>query len=101
MSSPFRLHLRNLPWDVMASVSVCVSSTAVGTDACSSDEDCELNGACSDKKCKCRSGWVGPSCGTLDVLPAPTAGAWPLHRYSEPTKSQMETFVKSENAARC
>ena len=77
----------NLPWHVMVSVSVCVSSTAVGTDACSSDEDCELNGACLDKKCKCRPGWVGPSCGTLDVLPAPTAGAWPLHRYSEPTIS--------------
>ena len=87
MSIPSVSTLTNLPWHVMVSVSVCVSSTAVGTDACSSDEDCELNGACLDKKCKCRPGWVGPSCGTLDVLPAPTAGAWPLHRYSEPTIS--------------
>ena len=56
-------------------------TTAVGSATCSSAEDCELNGVCGpDKTCVCRKGWVGPSCGTLDVLPALTRGAWPRYR---------------------
>ena len=56
-------------------------TTATGTAACSRDEDCELNGSCgASEKCICRRGWIGPSCGTLDVMPALTRGAWPAHR---------------------
>jgi hypothetical protein len=56
-------------------------TTAVGSATCSSAEDCELNGVCGpDKTCVCRKGWFGPSCGTLDVLPALTRGAWPRYR---------------------
>eukprot|EP01048_Picozoa_sp_COSAG05_P012229 COSAG05_NODE_1208_length_5523_cov_14.095686_8_plen_426_part_00 len=43
---------------------------------CVSSTDCALNGACTAGVCKCGSGWVGPACETLDVLPAPTVGAY-------------------------
>eukprot|EP01062_Namystynia_karyoxenos_P010983 TRINITY_DN13925_c0_g1_i1.p1 TRINITY_DN13925_c0_g1~~TRINITY_DN13925_c0_g1_i1.p1 ORF type:complete len:800 (+),score=200.38 TRINITY_DN13925_c0_g1_i1:86-2401(+) len=48
---------------------------------CATAADCELNGHCgSDGACVCDPGWEGPSCGTLRLLPAPTRGAWPMHR---------------------
>lgn len=52
--------------------------------------ECELNGRCSSTSagagsggggdCVCLSGWIGPTCGTLDLLPGPRRGAWPHHR---------------------
>ena len=47
---------------------------------CSDASDCELTGDCVNGKCECHSGWTGPSCATLDLLPAPFAGAWPATR---------------------
>lgn len=46
---------------------------------CATDADCEYNGACTASACACSSGWTGPSCGSLDLLPAPAASArlWP------------------------
>ena len=55
-------------------------TAASGTAACTSNADCELNGVCTHQQCHCNPGWVGPSCGTLDVLPAPVAGVWPAYR---------------------
>ena len=45
---------------------------------CVDSTDCALNGVCSTASgaCKCGSGWTGPACETLDVLPAPTVGAY-------------------------
>ena len=42
--------------------------------------DCEANGDCVAGACACLRGWTGPTCGSLDLLPAalPAARAWPL-----------------------
>eukprot|EP01051_Picozoa_sp_SAG22_P006500 SAG22_NODE_428_length_10591_cov_8.858178_3_plen_340_part_00 len=53
---------------------------ATGILGCTDDLGCELNGLCVSAKCVCDPGWTGPTCGTLDVLPAPVRGAYPLHR---------------------
>ena len=48
---------------------------------CANTLDCELNGSCNDDGCcECIDGWTGPSCGTLDLLPANFAGSWPVIR---------------------
>uniref|UniRef100_A0A7S2WTF9 EGF-like domain-containing protein n=1 Tax=Mucochytrium quahogii TaxID=96639 RepID=A0A7S2WTF9_9STRA len=48
---------------------------------CQSDEDCELNGLCEDRVCRCFNGWKGSTCGTLDLLPAKTPyGTWPTEK---------------------
>lgn len=47
---------------------------------CSDAIDCELNGSCEQGRCRCIAGWQGPSCGTLDLLPAKFAGSWPVQR---------------------
>ena len=38
---------------------------------CNGDEDCSLNGLCTNGQCACDSPWTGPECGRLDFLPAP------------------------------
>ena len=35
--------------------------------ACTNDEDCLLNGACSSGACTCDKGWTGPDCGELNL----------------------------------
>jgi hypothetical protein len=48
---------------------------------CRSSLDCDLNGECAnDGRCVCLAGWTGPSCGTLDLLPAKFSGSWPVKR---------------------
>ena len=47
---------------------------------CKTHLDCELNGVCRSSVCHCYRGWTGPTCGTLDLLPARRAGAWPATR---------------------
>ena len=37
--------------------------------ACVDDEDCELLGRCVSGACQCAPGFVGPTCGALDLLP--------------------------------
>ena len=39
--------------------------------ACSVDEDCGLLGDCVAGACACDAGWVGATCASLDLLPAP------------------------------
>ena len=43
---------------------------------CATDLDCELTGSCdaASGRCRCYPGWIGPTCGTLDLLPAPQRG---------------------------
>lgn len=44
---------------------------SVSTQACTSDEDCSLNGICSPANiCVCDPGWRGADCGELDLRPA-------------------------------
>ena len=62
-----------------------VSEPAEDPMGCKSDSDCELNGICSKntvvpRRCECDTGWFGPTCGRLDLLPAHEAGIWPTHR---------------------
>ena len=40
--------------------------------ACTTDKDCGLLGDCISGVCACDPGWVGATCSTLDLLPAPT-----------------------------
>ena len=47
--------------------------------ACSTDEDCSLNGRCAASACACVAPWRGDDCGVLDVLPA-TAPDGALYR---------------------
>lgn len=46
---------------------------------CSNATDCELLGECVAGQCRCFSGFTGPSCAQLDLLPAPAPlrPAWP------------------------
>lgn len=43
---------------------------------CVDNTDCAMLGKCSAGKCSCSSGWTGPSCQTLDLLPADPVGAF-------------------------
>jgi len=47
---------------------------AGGGGACTSDEDCNLNGLCVAAACACDPQWQGPLCGTLALLPADPLG---------------------------
>lgn len=38
--------------------------------ACSTEEDCNLNGVCTSNLCVCATPWKGSDCGELDLLPA-------------------------------
>jgi hypothetical protein len=38
--------------------------------ACSTDDDCSLNGICTDTACVCDPGWFGDDCGQLNLFPA-------------------------------
>lgn len=42
-------------------------------NSCKIDEDCGLLGICSSTSstCFCEPGWIGPSCASLDLMPAP------------------------------
>jgi hypothetical protein len=53
----------------LACFSVFVSVDAAGArdDPCSSDLDCQLNGACTSGACVCDKGWRGVDCGTLNL----------------------------------
>ena len=53
----------------------CALLVAAAT-ACRDDSGCSLNGVCVDARCDCDAGWVGPTCATLDLAPAPAVGAY-------------------------
>ena len=73
---------------VAAAIAATSRASRIGVDAkgsvagCATDLDCELAGSCDAASglCRCHPGWVGPTCGTLDLLPAKRRGAWPADR---------------------
>ena len=55
--------------------------SSVVASACTDDEDCELLGSCRGGVCVCSAGFIGPTCGQLNLAPADatTRGrVWPL-----------------------
>lgn len=56
---------------ILALLSTAVPATQ-SSPGCTTELDCELNGACRGGTCLCFPGWTGPTCGTLKLLPAPT-----------------------------
>ena len=58
----------------------CQKDLDIAALPCKTHLDCELNGVCRSFVCHCYRGWTGPTCGTLDLLPARRAGAWPATR---------------------
>ena len=54
----------------LAAASLLTTPTAAG--GCASAADCGRLGACKAGQCACFPGYAGPSCATLDLLPAPT-----------------------------
>lgn len=55
-------------------------------DACSTDEDCSLNGLCnnSTQACDCDPGWFGTDCGRLDLAPATRGTGYNHTSYTSP-----------------
>ena len=51
-------------------VVIVVGASSESTD-CATAADCGLLGTCKAGKCACYSGFTGPNCASLDVLPAP------------------------------
>jgi hypothetical protein len=52
----------------------------LASSACVDDSGCELLGQCVDGACHCLPGFVGPTCGVLDLLPVSSASkgrVWP------------------------
>ncbi|KAF9872031.1 hypothetical protein CkaCkLH20_10368 [Colletotrichum karsti] len=63
--------------------------------ACQTDEDCSLNGICvpnpktiqhstTAKACECDPGWVGDSCGVLDLAPATRYSGYNHTNFTKP-----------------
>jgi hypothetical protein len=51
----------------------CLLSAAIfswQTQACKTDDDCNLNGICRQGRCQCDPGWIAGDCGMLDLRPA-------------------------------
>ncbi|GME28287.1 hypothetical protein GTA08_BOTSDO01148 [Neofusicoccum parvum] len=53
-----------------ASTLLSLSLFGLPTTACTTDENCSLNGVCSDGSCICDPGWRSADCGELDLYPA-------------------------------
>lgn len=66
----------------------------VFTHACTTDFDCQLNGACDGGACSCRPGWTGADCGQFDFLPAPTT-----HAFWRPTSASWGGSIVQEGNA--
>ena len=49
---------------------VLVTATVAASAACSTDEDCQLNGVCVAGSCRCIRSWRGDACQYLNLLPA-------------------------------
>ncbi|KAH7058589.1 hypothetical protein B0J12DRAFT_594053 [Macrophomina phaseolina] len=52
--------------------------------ACTTDDDCNLNGVCSDGSCICDPGWRSADCGELDLYPA---ARWTAYNHTNATAS--------------
>jgi len=72
-----------------AAAALAAAAASAAAAPCQSDEDCNLNGACSAGACACFAPWGGATCGELQFLPiaapaifngypgaSPNASAW-------------------------
>ena len=50
--------------------SLIITGLLSAVSACSTDDDCHLNGICSSGACKCVPEWTGEHCGVLALEPA-------------------------------
>lgn len=56
---------------IFLSLSWALTVAYAQTSNCTKDEDCNLNGICSETSaCFCDPGWLGADCGVLDLRPA-------------------------------
>lgn len=69
---------------------ISLGALALACAACFVDEDCALNGICVASACVCSQGWVGASCGQLDLLPAPMPS---MNGYNVPNTSSWGAGV--------
>lgn len=56
---------------MLARCALVLAAVAASAAACSTDADCEHLGVCTAGACACDAGWVGQTCGTLDLVPSP------------------------------
>ena len=71
---------------------LAVFTVAAVTHGCVDDAGCELLGKCVAGRCNCLPGFVGATCGRLDLLPAPakTRGqVWPQAPMPESLRHTM------------
>lgn len=64
---------------------------ATNAQACATDDDCSLNGLCTDSTstntslaCQCDPGWFGTDCGRLDLAPATRYTGFNNTNYTSP-----------------
>jgi hypothetical protein len=55
---------------------VLLSVIVGGVLCCSNNEDCFLNGVCTNGACVCDYSWSGATCNTMKFHPAPVGGAY-------------------------
>lgn len=51
-------------------ISALVACLATAAFACTTDDDCSLNGVCQQGTCLCDAGWIASDCSRLDFRPA-------------------------------
>ena len=73
-------------------LSIYLVSPFLQVNACTTDEDCDLNGVCTDSVCHCDPGWLGADCGRLDLRPGPVQNGYNLNQ--EGTSSWCNSIVK-------
>ncbi|KAL1613413.1 hypothetical protein SLS54_010628 [Diplodia seriata] len=56
--------------------------------SCTTDDDCSLNGVCSNSTCLCDPGWRSTDCGELDLRPA-TKGTGYNHTFANASTSPL------------
>eukprot|EP01043_Picozoa_sp_COSAG02_P048469 COSAG02_NODE_4762_length_5013_cov_5.204314_8_plen_298_part_00 len=87
----FLLALLVPPWRAMAAAPY----------RCADDLGCELLGECVTGECRCRPGFIGPSCGSVDLAPAAAATGGAVWPQAEALRSNSSfswgfTVVKDE-----
>ena len=60
-----------MPASLRLSIAALSLASLSLSSACVSDEDCGLLGSCTAGACDCDPGWVGATCASLDLVPAP------------------------------
>jgi hypothetical protein len=62
----------------VAATAAVAAAALLATPAagCATDDDCSLNGVCASGACACDPGWVGPSCGALNITTVDAADGY-------------------------